>query len=429
MNVKPSSTDNQDCSAESTIFKMPRVPDLDTVITKAAMNVSYFTPEQPTAAGAFRASNVPRPQLFTPLKIKDMTIPNRIGVSPMCMYSAKNGVPTDYHLVHYGQYALRGPGMVIMESIAVTPAGRITPNCIGIYTKEQKSQLKRITEFYHSQKKLIGPQLSHAGMRSSCLPLFYDAVDYPIDNKRGGWLDKVYGPSTNSLFPYSKVLTVTQIKQLVQDFKESARASIVDCGFDFVEVHAAHGFLLHQFMSPLSNKRTDEYGGSFENRCRFLVEVLDAINDVRKEIKRDFPVFVRISASDNDESFDGSWKFTDSLKLAPILVEHNVDLIDVSSGGIVPAKPPRLRQTDMAKQIKQVVDGKCFVSAVGHITDGKYAEKLLEEKYCDVCLSARGFLKDPGMVERWADDMGVNIQMNMQAGWCFGKVWSNDGKL
>ncbi|QPG75399.1 hypothetical protein FOA43_002753 [Brettanomyces nanus] len=407
---------------------MPQLPNIDTVITKAASHVAYFTPQQPGIPGTFRAARqtgvaVKAPKLFTPLRIRSMQLANRVGVSPMCLYSAEDGVATDYHLVHYGQYALRGPGCVIMESVAISAPGRITTHCLGIYTEEQRVQLKRIVDFYHSQNKPIGLQLCHAGMRASCLALYYDAFDYPVDNERGGWLDQVYGPSPNSQFPYCKELTTQQVKLIVSLFKEAARASIEDCGYDFIEIHAAHGFLIHQFLSPLGNKRTDQYGGSFENRTRILVEILKAVNEVRDTLKKDFPIFVRISASDNDETNPDSWRIKDSLRLAKILVQYGVDVIDVSSGGMADSKPPQIYQTDMAKSVKTVVGDKCIVAAVGSIRKGKFAEQLLQNNYCDMCLSGRGFLKEPGMVERWAEELDVDIQLNLQDGWCFGKVW------
>lgn len=402
---------------------MPRAPSFDKIVTKAAPHVPYFTPRQPAPAGSFRGAHE-APLLFTPLRIRNIHLANRIGVSPMCLYSAAHdGAATDYHLIHYGQYALRGPSLVIMESVAVTPAGRITPHCLGIYSDAQKAQLKRIVDFYHSQGKVIGPQLSHAGMRSSCLPLFYDECDCPVDDERGGWLEEVEGPSVSAEFPHSRALGAGRIARIVSAFKEAARASIVDCGFDFIEIHAAHGFLIHQFMSPLGNKRTDRYGGSFENRIRLLMEVLDAVREVRAETGRDFPIFVRISASDNDESNERSWRLADSVRLAPLLAAHGADLIDVSSGGMQAAHAPHISQRDMARRIKRTVERTCLVSAVGGITDGKLAEDLLQQNYCDLCLAARGFLKEPGMVERWADQLGVDIQMNLQDGWCFGKVW------
>lgn len=401
---------------------MPHPPSFDKIVTKAAPHVAYFTPRQPAPAGAFRGAKAPK--LFTPLRIRNLNLVNRIGVSPMCLYSAgHDGAPTDYHLIHYGQYALRGPSLVIMESVAVSAAGRITPHCLGIYSDVQKAQLKRIVDFYHSQGKAIGPQLSHAGMRSSCLPLFYDECDYPVDDSRGGWLEEVVGPSISKEFPHSRALSARELALIVSAFKEAVRAAIVDCGFDFVEIHAAHGFLIHQFMSPLGNKRTDQYGGSFDNRVRLLMEILDAACAVRKETGRDFAIFVRISASDNDESNERTWRLADSVKLAPLLAARGVDLIDVSSGGMQAAREPHISQRDMAHSVKSAVKDSCLVSAVGGIRDGKTAEDLLQNGYCDFCLAARGFLKEPGMVERWADELGADVQMNLQDGWCFGKVW------
>ncbi|VEU20580.1 DEKNAAC101496 [Brettanomyces naardenensis] len=402
---------------------MPLRPDPRTIITRPSPNIPYFTPQQPAIAGAFRGKNK-APKVFTPVKIRDLQLVNRIGVSPMCIYSAEDGVATDYHLVHYGQYALRGPSFTIMESTGVVKEGRITPHCLGIYNEEQRKQLKKIVDLYHSQGKFIGPQLSHAGMKASTLPLYYEQFDYPVDEKRGGWLDNVWGSSLNKQFPYSKELSIPQIEQLVLKFKEASRAAISECGFDFIELHAAHGYLIHQFLSPLANKRTDKYGGSFENRVRFLLEIIQAVVELRKELKVNFPVLVRISASDNDESNPDSWRAVDSLKLAPLLVKYGVDLIDVSSGGLTEAKSPKVSQSELARRVKSVVKDTCLVSAVGGIFTGKRAEELLEDGDCDICLSGRGFLKDAGIVENWAEELGVDIQLNMQEGWPFGKVWT-----
>lgn len=400
-------------------------PDLSKAVPDRAPCVSYFTPKQPAVAGSYRSGV--KSKLFSSLEMRNITLPNRIGVSPMCTYSAEDGVATDWHLAHYAQYAMRGPSLTVLESVAISPEGRITPHCLGIYTEEQRTALKRIVDFYHSQGKIIGIQLSHAGYRASCLPLYFDKFDCPVPNELGGWLDNVWGPSPNDEFGHAKEMTIQDISVFVDQFRRAVQWS-VDCEFDFIEIHAAHGFMINQFMSPLGNKRKDSYGGSLENRTRILRDVLQAASEVRAA-SREFPIWVRISASDNDENNVNSWRLRDSLELAPLLVQLGVDLIDVSSGGMAPAKAPHIPQTEMAQSVKQVVGDSCLVSAVGGIWTGKRAEHLLQQNYCDLCLAGRGFLKDPGLVENMARDLGVEVQMNLQDGWCFGSVWTESSKV
>ncbi|GME79178.1 unnamed protein product [Ambrosiozyma monospora] len=461
--------------------------DPDKVMANPAPNVPFFTPRQPQTPGTSRLNKQDEsqkekqehepPLLFQPLTIlPNFTMPNRIGVSPMCLYSAdpRDGKVTPFHLTHYNGFAIRGVGLTILESVSVTKNGRTTPNDLGLYKDndikdehdrdskymEQIKGLKQICDFYHSQqgseskeRQLIGIQLSHGGIKSSQLPLYFGYGDHPIDEPRGGWLNDVQGVSLTSrnrnMFPYAKTMTTAEVWQVIDEFDRAIQDSICKCGFDFIEIHAAHGYLINQFMSPATNhgSRKDEFGnGTFESRIKILLEILKRIQKFKKISNLEFPVFVRISASDNDESSEdgNTWKLKDSLKLAPILVEYGVDVIDVSSGGNIAPTKPRILQWEMAKQIKAVLAahsqnntgslsqhsastnsrlGRGLVAAVGRIREGETANNYLEEKVCDICLSGTGFLKHPNQVERWADELKTDIQMNMQVGWVFHKVW------
>ncbi|GMG46654.1 unnamed protein product [Ambrosiozyma monospora] len=469
--------------------------DPDKVMAKPAPNVPFFIPRQPLTPGISRLhkqdenqkenDKLETPLLFQPLTIlPNFTIPNRIGVSPMCLYSAdpKDGKVTPFHLTHYNGFAIRGVGLTILESVSVTKNGRTTPNDLGLFKDhdikdehdrdskymEQIEGLKQICDFYHSQqgseskeRQLIGIQLSHGGIKSSQLPLYFGYGDHPIDESRGGWLNDVHGISLTSrnrkMFPYAKTMTTAEVWQVIDEFDRAIQDSICKCGFDFIEIHAAHGYLINQFMSPATNdgSRKDEFGnGTFESRIKILLEILKKIQNFKKLSNLEFPVFVRISASDNDESSeDGeTWKLKDSLKLAPILVDYGVDVINVSSGGNVAPTKPRIPQWEMAKQIKAAIvahsqnnteklshhststptttptsinsrPGRGLVAAVGRIHEGETANKYLEEQVCDICLSGTGFLKNPNQVEKWADELKSDVQMNMQVGWVFHKVW------
>ncbi|MFM8446194.1 MAG: NADH:flavin oxidoreductase/NADH oxidase, partial [Actinomycetota bacterium] len=245
--------------------------------------------------------------LFEPLKIRGVTFSNRIWVSPMCQYSGIDGVATTWHDVHIGSFATGGAGMIMMEASGVAPEGRISTACLGLWNDAQTERLKPIVEFAHSMGTKIGIQLAHAGRKASCLPPW---SDHPMASKEEGGWDCV-APSAISFggkYPVPKALTETEISGLVASFAESAKRA-VKAGFDLVEIHAAHGYLIHQFLSPISNKREDNYGGSFENRVRFILEITKA---VRSAIPDSTPLFVRISASDWLE--DG-WSIDDSVEL------------------------------------------------------------------------------------------------------------------
>ncbi|EXF80564.1 hypothetical protein CFIO01_04271 [Colletotrichum fioriniae PJ7] len=406
---------------------------LELVQNPAAKNAPYYTPSQsPPSGTALQSptSSSPLPKLFTPLKIRSLTLQNRLFLAPLCQYSADptaGNLATDWHLTHLGGILQRGPGLCLMESTAVLPEGRITPQDLGIWSDAQIPPLRRITDFAHAQGQKIGIQLSHAGRKASTVAPFIHA-NATSPREAHGWPDEVYAPSAlrfNEAYPLPKEMTLSQIKALKEAFVAAALRA-VHAGFDVVEIHAAHGYLLHQFLSPISNARTDIYGsGSFENRTRLVLEIVDL---VRAAIPDSMPLFVRISATDwFDDRTDlvpHSWTLADSCRLAPFLAERGVDLLDVSSGGIHPLQATSIKggpgyQAGFAKEIKKVVGERMLVSAVGGISTGTMAEGFLQEGL-DVIMCGRWFQKNPGLVYAYADELGVNVKMANQIGWGFG---------
>jgi len=271
--------------------------------------------------------------LFSPFTLRSVTFPNRIAVSPMCEYSSEDGFANDWHLVHLGSRAVGGAGLVLTEAAAVTPEGRITPQDLGIWKDEHIPTLRRIVDFLHAQGAHAGIQLAHAGRKASMTRPWDvgSAGDQKLSPAEGGW-ENVVAPSALAFAPgYAQPIALDRrgIDGVVEAFAAAAQRSL-EAGFDVVEIHAAHGYLLHQFLSPLSNHRADDFGGSFENRTRLVLDVVDAVRAVWPE---ELPLFVRISATDWAE---GGWNIDESVKLAALLRAHGVDLIDVSSGGLVP---------------------------------------------------------------------------------------------
>ncbi len=345
--------------------------------------------------------------LFSPLKIKNIELKNRIIVSPMCQYSSEDGFANDWHLVHLGSRAVGGAALIIAEATAISPEGRITQGDLGIWKDEHIPFLKRITEFIEKQNSIPGIQLAHAGRKSSQLR--------PWDGNRaltkedGAW--QTYAPSSiafkeGDVVP--KNLSIEEIKKVIQDFQNAAlRAK--KAGFKVIELHGAHGYLINEFLSPLSNKRIDEYGGSFENRIRFLLEIIES---VRKVWKEDNPLFLRISATD---WMEGGWTIDDSIKLADLLKTKTIDLIDCSSGGNspdakIPAKP--LFQVTFADSIKKSTG--ILTGAVGFITTPEEANNIIEENKADVVLLACEFLRDPYFPLSAAIKLGMNIPWPVQ---------------
>lgn len=328
-------------------------------------------------------------ELFTPFKLRSIEFPNRIGVSPMCQYSSHDGFANDWHLVHLGSRAQGGAGLVMLEAAAVTTEGRITPEDLGVWKDEHIPNLRRIAEFVHSQGARVGMQLAHAGRKASTdSPFNGHGLVLPAD---GGW--QPVAPSTIAFAPEDyavpAALDLAGIAAVVEAFGNAARRAL-DAGFDFVEIHAAHGYLLHEFLSPLSNRRTDNYGGSFENRTRLLLEVVDAVRSVWPER---LPLFVRISATDWAE---GGWNPDESVALARLLRERGVDLVDCSSGGnVADAKIPvgPGYQVGFAARIRK--EAGIPAAAVGLITEPAQANAIIAEGQADFVLLARAELRDP----------------------------------
>jgi 2,4-dienoyl-CoA reductase-like NADH-dependent reductase (Old Yellow Enzyme family) len=326
--------------------------------------------------------------LLSPFLLRSVVFPNRIGVSPMCEYSSEDGFANDWHLVHLGCRAQGGAGLVMTEASAVTPEGRISINDLGIWKDEHIAKLEQIARFIHSQGARAGVQLAHAGRKGSMTAPF--GGERLLTEEEGRW--EPLGPSAIAFSPnyaVPKALDVAEISGVISAFADAARR-VDRAGFDFVEIHAAHGYLLHEFLSPLSNQRTDQYGGSFENRIRLLLEVTDAVRAVWPD---HLPLFVRISATDWAE---GGWSPDESVELARRLGEHGVDLIDVSSGGQVPhAKIPVGPgfQVPFAARIRR--EAGIPTAAVGMITEPQQADGIIANGEADMVLLAREMLRDP----------------------------------
>jgi len=331
---------------------------------------------------------VPEVDLLTPLKLRGVTFRNRIAVSPMCQYSAEDGFANDWHLVHLGSRAAGGAGLVIVEATAVLPEGRITPKDVGLWSDEHIEPLARIARFVHSQGAVPGIQLAHAGRKASCdVPWKGGAALKPED---GGW--QVVGPSPIAFAldgPTPAALTEEGIEAVIAAFEAAARRAL-KAGFKVIEIHSAHGYLLHEFLSPLSNQRTDEYGGSLENRMQLVLQVAERL---RANMPEELPLFVRISATD---WAPGGWDHTQSVELAKHLKRLGVDLIDVSSGGLIPnAKIPMQKgyQVPFARRIRD--EAEIRTGAVGLITDPEYANQIVTGGDANLVLIAREFLRDP----------------------------------
>ncbi|WP_263601314.1 NADH:flavin oxidoreductase/NADH oxidase [Chryseobacterium sp. PET-29] len=332
--------------------------------------------------------------LYTPVTFRNVELKNRWVMSPMCMYSSEDGLPNDFHFVHYGSRAQGGAGLLIVEATGVEPRGRITNHCMGIWNDEQAKQLQRIVKFVHkNSESKIGIQLSHSGRKGST----WNTKQISVEE---GW--ETIAPSPIPYHPTERiphVLTQEEIKEQVLNFREAARRA-VEAGFDVIEIHAAHGYLIHQFLSPLSNIRTDEYGGSFENRIRFLVEIVDAVN---QELNDNVALFVRISGTEYAEN---GWEITDSVELSKVLKNHSVDLVDVSSGGnIYGVKIPLFDgyQVPLASQVRNEADVK--TGAVGLIKKVSHAEEILQKGDADLIFIAREMLRNPYLAVQGSFEM------------------------
>jgi 2,4-dienoyl-CoA reductase-like NADH-dependent reductase (Old Yellow Enzyme family) len=326
--------------------------------------------------------------LFSSFQLRSVTFANRIGVSPMCQYSSQDGFATDWHLVHLGSRAQGGAGLVMLEASAVLPEGRISSGDLGVWKDEHIPELERIARFVHSQGVVSGIQLAHAGRKGSMTtPFAGERLLAPAEGGR-----EPVGPSAIAFSPayaVPRALDQNGIDAVVEAFRQAARRANT-AGFDFVEIHAAHGYLLHEFLSPLANQRTDRYGGSFENRARLAIEVVDA---VRAEWPAHLPLFVRISATD---WAPGGWNIDESVQLAHLFRAHGVDLVDCSSGGQVPNAQIPVGpgfQVEFAARIRREVG--IPTAAVGLITDAAQANAVVEQGEADLVFLAREMLRDP----------------------------------
>lgn len=432
-----------------------------------AEGVPYFTPNHATTPGVPFNPDPKTPTLFTPLKIRSTTLRNRIIVAPMCQYSTSAFPPdigqlTDYHIATLGHYALKGAALVFIEATGVQANGRITPNCPGLWEDAQTPGVKRIADFVRSQGALCGIQLAHAGRKASTVAPWISSKLERLSTRAtadvGGWPDNVVGPmggeneawdgkgmtEAGGYWP-PRQLSKQDIRETVQAFADAAKRS-VEAGIDVIEVHAAHGYLIHQFLSPITNRRTDEYGGSFENRIRLLIEVLKA---VRAVIPDSMPLYLRMSSTEWMDDTDlgkklGSWDVESTIKVARMLPGLGVDLLDVSSGGNHPQQRINMfnskdYQTKIAARIRQTINDaglKLFVGAVGLITEADQAKDIVEadrsigeeaaaakdmtdakggkEPMADVILVARQFMREPEWVLRVAWKLGVDVSWPSQ---------------
>lgn len=339
--------------------------------------------------------------LFSPLTLRSVTLRNRVAVSPMCQYSAEDGFANDWHLVHLGSRAAGGAGLVLSEAAAVTPEGRISPHDLGIWRDAHIDRLAEIARFIAAQGAAPGIQIAHAGRKASTYRP-WDTGQGAVPAADGGW--EVVGPTAEAFrpdYPQPRALSEAELADLVRAFADAAARALA-AGFRVVELHAAHGYLLHSFLSPLVNRRSDRYGGPFENRVRLLLEVTDA---VRRMWPDELPLFVRISASDWHE--DG-WSADDSVALARLLAAREVDLVDCSSGGAVagveiPVGPGY--QVPFAERVRR--EAGVPSGAVGMITSAAQADTLVRSGQADLVLLGRELLRDPHWPQRAAAELGA----------------------
>ena len=345
--------------------------------------------------------------LFDPLAIREVKFVNRVFVSPMCQYSSHDGYANDWHFVHLGSRAVGGAGLVLTEATAVLPEGRISPQDLGIWADEHIEMLSRIVRFIHEQGSVAGMQLAHAGRKAST----HRPWEAPsaISESEGGW--KVVAPSVipfSDTYPMPQALTLDGIQEVIAAFAAAARRAC-QAGFRVVEIHAAHGYLIHEFLSPLSNRREDDYGGSFENRTRLCREI---VAGVRSSWPKELPLFLRISATD---WVDGAWDVDDSVKLARQLKPIGVDLIDCSSGGNVPHTEIPVGpgyQVAFAERIRS--EAEIMTGAVGMITSPVQAEHIIRTEQADAVIMAREFLRDPYWALRAAGELDQPIAWPVQ---------------
>jgi len=339
--------------------------------------------------------------LFSPISIKSLTLKNRIVISPMCQYSAEDGFANNWHLVHLGSRAIGGSAAIMQEATSISPEARISPEDLGIWKDAHIEKLSEITQFIKSQNAIPGIQLAHAGRKASVTSPWKGNEKLTAEN--GGW--ETFAPSAIGYHDNENTtaLTYAGITKVIDDFKSATKRAVL-AGYEILELHAAHGYLLHQFLSPLSNQRTDEYGGSFENRIRLTLEILEAVQSVWPS---NLPISVRISATDWAE---GGWNIEESVQFSKILKEKGVDIIDVSSGGLVshqqiPTAPNY--QVPFAERIKSETG--IITAAVGLITESQQAEAIIKEQKADLVFFARESLRNPNLALTFATELNAEI--------------------
>ncbi|WP_267223904.1 NADH:flavin oxidoreductase/NADH oxidase [Dyella silvae] len=346
-------------------------------------------------------------KLFTPFAQRGVTLRNRLAIAAMCQYSAVDGVPDNWHLVHLGSRAVGGAALLVAEATAISPEGRISAGDVGLWNDTQLAAWQPITRFITAQGAIAGVQLAHAGRKASVLPPWEGG--HPLAQDAGAW--QTVAPSAlpfDAHWHVPHALDEAGIAKVVADFRAAALRAL-DAGFQLIELHGAHGYLLHQFLSPLSNHRTDAYGGSYENRTRLVREVIAAVREVWPD---HLPLWLRISATDWTE---GGWDIEQSVQLARDVKSMGVDLIDVSSGGVVPhAKIPVAPgyQVPFAARIRH--DAGIATGAVGLITESTHAARIIEEDAADLVLIARESLRDPYFPRRAAQELGMPITAPLQ---------------
>lgn len=345
--------------------------------------------------------------LFSPITLRSLTVPDRLWVSPMCQYSAVDGVVNQWHHVHLGAFATGGASLIIVEASAVSPEGRITPGDAGIWNDEQRDAWSSVLDFLHAQGARVAIQLAHAGRKASARIPWHEGPT-ALPPAEGGWQTLAPSPHAFGNMAVPAEMTIADLDKLVQDFA-AATIRAVQAGFDAIEIHAAHGYLLHEFLSPISNTRTDSYGGDLAGRAKLLVEVTDA---VRSAMPESMPLLVRISASD---WIEGGWDIDESVELSRMLAERGVDMMDVSSGGLDPSQNIVLGpgyQVPFATRIRN--EAGIPVAAVGLITESAQAEAIVKDGLADVVLAGRAFLREPTFARRMAVELGVEARWPSQ---------------
>ncbi|WP_120493174.1 NADH:flavin oxidoreductase/NADH oxidase [Microbacterium phyllosphaerae] len=340
--------------------------------------------------------------LFSPVSIRSVTFRNRLWVSPMCMYSAVDGVVQEWHHTHLAQFASGGAGLIVAEATAVVPEGRISPRDAGLWNDDQRDAWRPIVEAIHARGAAAGIQLAHAGRKASTWWPWADERG-SVPETEGGWITTAPSAVAFEGFASPVALDAEGIEAVVDGFAAAARRSL-DAGFDVLEIHGAHGYLLHQFLSPLSNLREDEYGGSLENRARLLLRVVEAVRAVAGE---QAPLFVRISATDHAE---GGFTPDEAATVGEWASARGADLIDVSSGGLVAHQQISVfpgYQVPLAETVRQ--GGRIPVSAVGLITAAEQAEKVLADGAADAIFAGREWLRDPHFALRAAHELGADV--------------------